>query len=550
MGLRHNYQSPSANDGSKEISSTRWNEDHVISTSLNFPPQASDPASPVDGDLWATTGGSIKAKLAGSVKSLAILSEVVAQSQAPFSRTFFVDDAAFTAAATLAGRSYPTPYMTRFDLPPQMININDIGIIPSNLAGDASNNVAAFQAVIDWLTSKTNGGTIHGTAFNPFYSNPVCCLNAPITLKKKVSLKFGPEVRFRATSAMAAMLDSPVGAGNRLTNALVAGGYWDGGRLADRIMRFAEFQNLRVGGDGMVLTDALVAALEVGNAGASDNPYEFFLNNMKIANSNGAFTGAPVGLLALNSLSDSRVTNVVVQGYATGVKGPWFNARFIDVHTWSSAAAEGQHLRGFDLSGGRSMLIGCQVDEPYDVGYYINEPQTKMIGCEGTMTTVALDNLKYMVQLGASATGFAMEGCTGNDRATARFAGLLTGVLADTTIGRSNTIGYGAAPVYFRNGYPETFCRMRVNTGAAPTILASENIASITRNSDKDFQFNFANVMPDTNFQFTVEVIPINQPDTILWRQRGVGVGQFRIQTVDLLENYTQALEIIIRAGR
>jgi hypothetical protein len=478
------------------------------------------------------------------------ITDAVAKTQVPFSRTFYADDTAFTTAATSAGFSFPTPYMTRFDLPPQSINIRSIGMIASGSSADAATNVAAFQAVIDWLTGKTNGGTIHGTAFDPTYGDPIYCLNAPITLKKKVSLKFGPEVRFKATSAMATMIDAPVGAANRLTNAIVSGGYWDGNRLADRILRFAEFQNLRVGGDGMVLTSALIAALEIGNAGASANPYEFFLHNMKIANSNTAFTGAPVGILANSSVSDSRFTNVVIQGYATGVQGPLFNARFIDVHTWSSAVAEGQHLRGFDLSGGRSMLMGCQVDEPYDVGYYINEPQTKMIGCEGTMTTVALDNLKYMVQLGALATGFAMEGCTGNDRATARFAGLLTGALSDTTMGRSNTIGFGTPPVYYKNGYPETFCRMRVNTGAAPTILASENIASITRNSDKDFQFNFTAAMPDTNFQFTVEVVPITQPDTILWRERGLGVSQLRVQTVDMLENYAQAFEIIIRAGR
>lgn len=78
MGIRHNYQSPTANDGSKEVSSTRWNEDHVISTSINLPPQASDPAAPVDGDLWATASGSLKAKLGGTVVAIAVAATTLA----------------------------------------------------------------------------------------------------------------------------------------------------------------------------------------------------------------------------------------------------------------------------------------------------------------------------------------------------------------------------------------------------------------------------------------------------------------------------------------
>jgi len=466
------------------------------------------------------------------------------------SRSFYASDAAFDTAAAADGLSFPTPYMTRLDLPPQSINIHNIGMVASNSPSDAANNVAAFQDAIDWIAGKTNGGALYGSQFEPAYAEPVYCLNATVTLKKGVSLKFGPDIRFKATTAMAAMLDSPVGAGNRLLNQVVSGGYWDGNRLADRIMRYAEFQNLRVGDDGMVLASALVAALQIGNSGASANPYEFYLNNMKIANTNSAFSGAPIGILAGFNVSDARFTSVVVQGYAYGVQGPLFNARFLDVHTWSSSVAEGQHLRGFDLTGGRSMLIGCQVDEPFDVGYYINAPQTKMIGCEGTVTKTELDTLKYMVQLGSSGSGFAMEGCTGNDRADARFAGLLTGVKSDTTLTRGNTIGYGPAPVFFKSGFPETYCDITVNPGGAPTINASENIASVVRTSDRDYTFNLTYPMPSTRYQVTRSALPVAPGDTVHCVFRDQAVGSFRIQTKDGADALVTAARIIVSAGR
>jgi hypothetical protein len=475
---------------------------------------------------------------------------VVKISDAPLSRTFYADDASFNTAAAAAGKDYPTPSITRFDLPPQSINLKDCGLVASNSGTNASANVLAFQAVIDWLAGKTNGGAIYSTSDAFSYNNPIYALNSPVILKKKVSLLFGPEVRFRATASMAAMLDTTVGSANRLTDAIVTGGFWDGNRLADRIFRFAEFQNLRVGGNGMVLKSAVVAGIDVGNTGASANPYELYLNDFKIANSSSAFTGTPIGIVTSGNVSDSSISNIVIQGYAYGVQGNFFSTTFNEVHTWASAVAEGQHLRGFDLTGGKIHLVECAVDEPYNTGYYINAPEIKMVACRSTMTTAALDNTINVVTLGASATEFSIDSSFGNDRSNARFLNLVSGHLSDTTVGISNTVGFGNKPVYFNNGYPDTHCSIQVNTGSAPTVLSSKNIASVTRNSDKDFTFNFTYAMPDTNFSYTVGIIPINQPDTIIWRTRDIGTTQLRIQTLDLLENYDQASKIIIWAGR
>lgn len=55
MGIQHNYQSPTANDPTDEVSSTRWNEDHVITDFAQFPSIAT-PAAPTAGNLRAFAG--------------------------------------------------------------------------------------------------------------------------------------------------------------------------------------------------------------------------------------------------------------------------------------------------------------------------------------------------------------------------------------------------------------------------------------------------------------------------------------------------------------
>jgi hypothetical protein len=45
MGIKHTYQSATANDAGKEVSSTRWNEDHSIDGPVLFP-ASTDPATP------------------------------------------------------------------------------------------------------------------------------------------------------------------------------------------------------------------------------------------------------------------------------------------------------------------------------------------------------------------------------------------------------------------------------------------------------------------------------------------------------------------------
>lgn len=51
MGVKHNYQSGTANDSGKEVSSARWNEDHVIDGSVDWPVETATPSAPAANKL-------------------------------------------------------------------------------------------------------------------------------------------------------------------------------------------------------------------------------------------------------------------------------------------------------------------------------------------------------------------------------------------------------------------------------------------------------------------------------------------------------------------
>lgn len=51
MGIKHNYAATGTNDGAKQVSVDRWNENHKIDSEIDIPVLAADPAAPVDGFL-------------------------------------------------------------------------------------------------------------------------------------------------------------------------------------------------------------------------------------------------------------------------------------------------------------------------------------------------------------------------------------------------------------------------------------------------------------------------------------------------------------------
>jgi hypothetical protein len=77
MSVKHAYQSATSNDAGKEVSSTRWNEAHVIDM-LDLPAQASDPSAPASGLLlYVKNSGMFAAKIAGMANHSAVLQTAI-----------------------------------------------------------------------------------------------------------------------------------------------------------------------------------------------------------------------------------------------------------------------------------------------------------------------------------------------------------------------------------------------------------------------------------------------------------------------------------------
>jgi len=434
-------------------------------------------------------------------------------------RDHFSNHAEFTAyiASLWPNGGFPTPTMTRFDLPPQSIDIMSIGVVPSNLSGDAANNRAAIQDVIDWLAGKTNGGTISGTGFHPQFSNPIITLDAALIWKPKVSFEFGPNVRFRATAAMDAMVDTPAAPDTFIRDVKMLGGYWDAGQNADRCFRIREFENLTFGGPNMTLHRAKRNAATFGDPLQADNCYGLKYVGGFITNHNTSYgVSAVAGIEILQGLSDSDIEGLTIIGYPVGMTGKLFGSRVQRIHAWSYPLTQGPLQTAIQVDGGRNSYIQCQSDNPYTVGYdIIGGSHYRFDKCTSTM---GVDDLAdpgkpatgtiSVFRVASGVTGVQFEQCFGNDRDLSRFGTWAIGDLSDTWIDDSNYSWWGPAPVPRRWGWVDTFAQFDPVTGTNPTIIATQN-CSVNRFGDADYSIVIDEDMKSTLYQAVFEFVPV-----------------------------------------
>lgn len=520
------------------------------------------------------TATAILAEQTARIAALAGFDTTLAQflSSQPFSRSNFDTDAEFVAAADAAGLSYPTPYMTRYDLPPQSIDIMRVGVVPSNLLADAANNTATIQDVIDWLASKTNGGTIVGHGFQPRYENPIIALAKTsgqpyaLLLKPKVSFDFGPGVRFRAAETMETMVetvvDPSVNAGvGRLQNIGIHGGFWDADRNADHCFRIREFEDIRFGGNGMILHGAVRSPLRLGDSLRSKNSYGLNANQFKVSNGTLAYgVSAVAAIESVHGFSDSHFSNLILTGYPKGIVGEIFTSRMIGLHVWSNADAHGPLQVGFDCSGGQNVFIGSQVDNPYASAYRITGGSNyRFVGCTATMdlsavadpTKPATNTIPVVFVDPATAAGAGVDviGCFGNDRSDATFSRLVDGSTSGVTV-RDSRLRYGANVQEIDRGFARSSARITTVAGAAPTVNVSQNITGVTRNADADYTFDMDQDQPSLDYQIVVSCIPTSYPQVLIPVIRDKQVGSFRVQIVDASGNLTRPETITVSTSR
>lgn len=331
------------------------------------------------------------------------------------------------------------------DLPGWIPNLN---AYPEHWGANPNNSAdctPAIQAAINWLNSKSNGGTLYFAA-NTDATNPIYAIGSTIILKPKVALD-ATGARLRAKAAMAAMVDTVTGVGNLVTNTYITGGFWDG-QLADRVFRVKEFQNLLIGGGGMNLYGAKVAAMTLGDTGAYYATYGAYVADLIVSRPNSAYDLSAVAAIDVQGFSDSNFSRLLLMGYPKGITGLAYISRFAQIHVWSYPLTQGQLLTGFDCQGGQNVYVQCQVDTPYTAAYWITSGDNyRFIGCTSTFGDGTqpgpTDNTVPMFQIDLAAN-VQMAECFGNDRADRRFSAFASGTLTNVHWNSSCTMRYGA----------------------------------------------------------------------------------------------------------
>ena len=467
----------------------------------------------------------------------------------------FATEADFVAADLARGRTYPTPAIVRFDLPPQRINLMDTGVVPSNSAGDAVNNRGAIQAVIDWLTTRTNGGTISGGGFSPRYSNPIITLDAPLILKPKVHFDFDRSVLFRASSAMASMVDTVVGSANRLRGLSILGGTWDAGRLAERCFNFREFEDINFGGDNMELRAASRAPLSLGDPARSANNFGFYPSRLKIINSNTAYgAGAVAAIEVVHGISDCNFDRLLLVGYPKGVTGPLFISRAYGCHAWSFPDTQGPLLVGFECNGGQNVYSAMQVDNPFEAAFRLNGGDNyRFIGCTSTfdfanITVVSppAPNTVPMFDLGTGGKRVLIDQAFGNDRADTFYSGMVAGDISNATV-RDSYHRFNPDKLEIVRGWTTSSASIDTVAGANPTIVSSQNIATVTRNADADYTFTLTRALPSTSYVINITAIPTTSPQILIPVIRSQANNSFRIQTQDAAGAFIRPASLRVR---
>lgn len=433
------------------------------------------------------------------------------------------------------GWSGTAPSVWRKDLPPQNLTLSQAGLVPSASGSDAANNRGALQALIDWVSALSNGGTIRGGDYDAKFGSEIYCLDQTIILKPRVNFDLGQHTVLRASAAMSAMFDTATGTSNRLRNTDLSGGVFDGDGVADRIFRFRDYQNLNL--TKVRALSALVAAIHLDTAAASKNCYELNISHCKTGCKSGIDSTTAVALLASAGVSDTHILRTVFEGYPIGVQGYFYETMMHMVHTWSFPNFGGAHQIGFKLLGRRVNLSKCQVDDPHDVAYDIYDKGHILDSCMYTLADTSLDMLTYMVRLSAAAKGTRVKSPTRNDAPGARSLGVfqwpsvdafdvtLTDDFVNVGAMGMDAAGIGIAEPDIYKGFTETFASCTTTAGAVPTIIDSTNIASIVRNADGDYTFNLKKKMRSADL-YTVNV---DTPGDLEGLRLSKGTTNFRV---------------------
>lgn len=407
------------------------------------------------------------------------------------------------------------------------VSVLDYGAVADNTT-DCS---AAFQAAIDDLTSRSEGGEL-------WIPDGRYALRSTIRLKPKVSIYASKAAAMRAAAPLNAMIDTDVGNGSmRLRHQSIRGGIWDGACNADRVFLLRDFNGVSV--EDALLKDCQVAYIDVDGTGASATCFELMVRNISIERTTGAgaYPSGCVGIragLGLSGVSDSHFSDVIISGVERGISGGFWISKFDRVHVYGYGPLQGQICSAFYMQGGNNQFVECQVDNPKYEGWYISEDGTQIAhSCityssdswldDGVAVCVYVDGDRNVV-----VDNNRWNVHSASKRMAAEFDGDLGKLRAQHNLIRSGNIivPYGDTGP----GALEAYVDFTTVAGTSPTVNGSLNVASVVRTGDADYTIVFSRPIFNGRYGVNVDLRPTQYPADLIWVLREKTKNSVRLQ--------------------
>lgn len=257
-------------------------------------------------------------------------------------------------------------YWARSD---ETFSADQFGADPTG-AVDAS---GAIQDAIDAMQAYRGGRG--GTIYIPGGEYKIA---TSLVLPNNVDVMLARRATLKASAAMEAIIDTPLGVATRIEKGEYSGGVLNCNFLANRGVWPREFSGFLI--DNVLIEDCDGNAIQAGDDDSDARSYELVATRVFTRSSRtGALVGDPHGIFFENC-GDSHVSDSVFRGVRYGIGGEVSDSKFTRVHAWNGDAM-GDIYAGFLVDGFDNVFAQCQVDGPFLDGWRIIQGGHSIIGC-------------------------------------------------------------------------------------------------------------------------------------------------------------------------
>lgn len=313
------------------------------------------------------------------------------------------------------------------------------------VANGSTDDSAAIQASIDFVAGLPNGGCVSIDGALTY------AIASALTWKPKVFISVDQGTIIKATAVMDAMLQTGVGALNRVRSVELSGGVWDANFLAKRIFylkdahttTLGEFYAIGCGAYVDGVTETLTTYIEVGHASQTTTCYEICIKDFLISRAFGASPSqAPAnnyGIYSMNGASDSVVLNGRIRSVRKGIYGQLAAWVINAVHPWNYDPEDGAIEVCFHaISYGNVTFSNCYADlwSTGSIGFKFegDSVPSRISGCTVFVGATGTDNTGGGFNIGSGVVVDAVGNSVICANASHRLAVDFSGTLTDLTV--------------------------------------------------------------------------------------------------------------------